>query len=74
MLWPLNSDRGVWGAAPPNARRKSVGETGLWHPSKLIALRDLPLDDWEPYLLAGSNLPGPRGNLEQVFSLDSFPD
>lgn len=28
------------------------------------ALRDLPLDDWEPYLLAGSNLPGPRGNLE----------
>ena len=28
------------------------------------ALRDLPPDDWEPYLLAGSNLPGPRGNLE----------
>ena len=28
------------------------------------ALRDLPAADWEPYLLAHSNLPGPRGNLE----------
>ena len=28
------------------------------------ALRDLPVGDWEPYLLAHSNLPGPRGNLE----------
>jgi hypothetical protein len=28
------------------------------------ALRDLPAIDWEPYLLAHSNLPGPRGNLE----------
>jgi hypothetical protein len=28
------------------------------------ALRDLPAADWEPYLLANSNLPGPRGNLE----------
>jgi hypothetical protein len=28
------------------------------------ALRDLPATDWEPYLLAHSNLPGPRGNLE----------
>jgi hypothetical protein len=27
------------------------------------ALRDLPAADWEPYLLAHSNLPGPRGNL-----------
>ncbi len=27
-------------------------------------LRDLPAADWEPYLLAHSNLPGPRGNLE----------
>ena len=24
----------------------------------------LPATDWEPYLLADSNLPGPRGNLE----------
>ena len=29
-----------------------------WH------CRDLPAADWEPYLLAHSNLPGPRGNLE----------
>jgi hypothetical protein len=29
-----------------------------------VALRDLPAADWEPYLLAHSNLPGPRGNLE----------
>jgi hypothetical protein len=28
------------------------------------ALRDLPTADWETYLLAHSNLPGPRGNLE----------
>lgn len=28
------------------------------------ALRDLPTAEWEPYLLAHSNLPGPRGNLE----------
>ncbi len=28
------------------------------------ALRDLPAADWEPYLLAHANLPGPRGNLE----------
>jgi hypothetical protein len=28
------------------------------------ALRDLPAADWESYLLANSNLPGPRGNLE----------
>jgi len=28
------------------------------------ALRGLPAADWEPYLLAHSNLPGPRGNLE----------
>jgi hypothetical protein len=28
------------------------------------ALRDLPAADWEPYLLAHSSLPGPRGNLE----------
>ena len=28
------------------------------------ALRDLPTASWEPYLLAHSNLPGPRGNLE----------
>jgi hypothetical protein len=28
------------------------------------ALCDLPAADWEPYLLAHSNLPGPRGNLE----------
>ncbi len=28
------------------------------------ALHDLPAADWEPYLLAHSNLPGPRGNLE----------
>jgi hypothetical protein len=28
------------------------------------ALRDLPASGWEPYLLAHSNLPGPRGNLE----------
>jgi hypothetical protein len=27
-------------------------------------LRVLPPSDWEPYLLAHSNLPGPRGNLE----------
>ncbi len=28
------------------------------------ALRDLPADEWESHLLAHSNLPGPRGNLE----------
>ena len=28
------------------------------------ALTALPAADWEPYLLAHSNLPGPRGNLE----------
>lgn len=28
------------------------------------ALRDLPATEWEAYLLAHSNLPGPRGNLE----------
>ena len=28
------------------------------------ALAALPAADWEPYLLAHSNLPGPRGNLE----------
>ena len=28
------------------------------------ALPRLPAADWEPYLLAHSNLPGPRGNLE----------
>ena len=28
------------------------------------ALTTLPAADWEPYLLAHSNLPGPRGNLE----------
>ena len=28
------------------------------------ALTTLPAADWEPYLLANSNLPGPRGNLE----------
>ena len=28
------------------------------------ALRDLPAAGWETYLLAHSNLPGPRGNLE----------
>ena len=28
------------------------------------ALDALPAADWEPYLLANSNLPGPRGNLE----------
>lgn len=28
------------------------------------ALRQLPDRDWEPYLRAHSNLPGPRGNLE----------
>jgi hypothetical protein len=28
------------------------------------ALTALPAADWEPYLLANSNLPGPRGNLE----------
>ena len=28
------------------------------------ALRDLPTAEWEPYLLAHANLPGPRGNLE----------
>ena len=28
------------------------------------ALTALPVPDWEPYLLAHSNLPGPRGNLE----------
>ncbi len=28
------------------------------------ALRDLPAAEWEPYLLAHANLPGPRGNLE----------
>lgn len=28
------------------------------------ALRGLPADEWEPYLLAHANLPGPRGNLE----------
>jgi len=28
------------------------------------ALRSLPATDWEPYLLAHANLPGPRGNLE----------
>ncbi len=28
------------------------------------ALRNLPTAEWEPYLLAHSNLPGPRGNLE----------
>jgi hypothetical protein len=28
------------------------------------ALAALPATDWEPYLLANSNLPGPRGNLE----------
>jgi hypothetical protein len=27
-------------------------------------LRDLPVDQWEAYLLAESRLPGPRGNLE----------
>jgi hypothetical protein len=29
-----------------------------------VALAALPAADWEPYLLANSNLPGPRGNLE----------
>ena len=29
-----------------------------------VALAALPAADWEPYLLAHSNLPGPRGNLE----------
>ena len=28
------------------------------------ALAALPAADWEPYLLAHANLPGPRGNLE----------
>ena len=28
------------------------------------ALTALPAADWETYLLAHSNLPGPRGNLE----------
>ncbi len=28
------------------------------------ALAGLPAADWEPYILAHSNLPGPRGNLE----------
>lgn len=28
------------------------------------ALRDLPAAEWDAYLLAHSNLPGPRGNLE----------
>ena len=29
-----------------------------------VALTALPAADWEPYLLAHANLPGPRGNLE----------
>jgi len=34
------------------------------------ALIALPAADWEPYLRAHANLPGPRGNLE-LASLDS---
>lgn len=36
------------------------------------ALHDLPAADWESYLLAHSNLPGRRGNLELVSFLDDF--
>jgi hypothetical protein len=38
------------------------------------ALRDLPAADWEPYLLAGSNLPGPRGNLELAAAVADVGD
>jgi len=33
------------------------------------ALTALPTADWEPYLLAHANLPGPRGNLELAASV-----
>jgi len=36
------------------------------------ALTALPAADWESYLLAHSNLPGRRGNLELVSFLDDF--